>query len=96
VERICDLIDELRPDLGGNSRNLITFVKDRPGHDRRYAIDATKISRELGWEPKYDFAAGLRLTVSWYLENKSWLEQITDKHRASEKDKPGADKPVKA
>ena len=88
VEQVCDLIDELRPDLGGNSRSLITFVKDRPGHDRRYAIDATKISRELGWEPKYDFAAGLRLTVSWYLENKSWLEQITDKRRVTGADKP--------
>lgn len=83
VERICDLIDELRPELGGHSRNLITFVKDRPGHDRRYAIDATKINRELGWEPKYDFAAGLRLTVAWYLDNRDWLEQITVKHRAS-------------
>jgi dTDP-glucose 4,6-dehydratase len=88
VEGICDLIDELRPELGGNSRSLITFVKDRPGHDRRYAIDATKISRELGWEPKYDFAAGLRLTVSWYLENQSWLEQISDKHRVTGADKP--------
>jgi len=91
VERICDLIDELRPELGGHSRNLITFVKDRPGHDRRYAIDATKISRELGWEPKHDFAAGLRLTVSWYLANKSWLEQITDKRRVT-----GANKPLMA
>ena len=83
VERICDLIDELRPDLGGNSRKLITFVKDRPGHDRRYAIDATKVSRELDWEPKYDFAAGLRLTVSWYLDNQSWVEKIMAERRAS-------------
>jgi dTDP-glucose 4,6-dehydratase len=83
VERICDLIDELRPDLGGNSRNLITFVKDRPGHDRRYAIDATKVSRELDWEPKYEFAAGLRLTVSWYLDNQSWVEKIMAERRAS-------------
>jgi dTDP-glucose 4,6-dehydratase len=96
VERICDLIDELRPELGGNSRSLITFVKDRPGHDRRYAIDATKISRELGWEPKYDFDVGLRLTVSWYLENKSWLEQITDKRRVTGADKSPADKPAMA
>jgi dTDP-glucose 4,6-dehydratase len=83
VERICDLIDELRPDLGGNSRNLITFVKDRPGHDRRYAIDATKVSRELDWEPKYEFAVGLRLTVSWYLDNQSWVEKIMAERRAS-------------
>lgn len=76
VERICDLIDELRPELGGNSRNLITFVNDRPGHDRRYAIDATKICRELGWEPAHDFDAGLRFTVSWYLENDQWVEAV--------------------
>ena len=91
VERICDLIDELRPELGGNSRNLITFVADRPGHDRRYAIDATKVNRELGWEPRHDFATGLRLTVSWYLENQSWLERVTDQHRVAGADKPPAD-----
>lgn len=93
VERICDLIDELRPEWGGNSRSLITFVKDRPGHDRRYAVDATKISRELGWEPKYDFATGLRLTVSWYLENQLWLERIMDKRHAVGADESPADNP---
>jgi dTDP-glucose 4,6-dehydratase len=77
VERICDLLDEFKPELGGQSRKLITFVKDRPGHDRRYAIDATKIREQLSWEPRHDFAAGLRLTVSWYLENQSWIEQVT-------------------
>ena len=90
VERICDLIDELRPDSGGNSRKLITFVKDRPGHDRRYAIDATKVSRELDWEPKYDFAAGLRLTVSWYLDNQSWVEKIMAERRTTQTDQPPA------
>ena len=58
MELICDLIDEMAPQLGGNSRKLITFVKDRPGHDRRYAIDATKIQRELGWVPAHTLRAG--------------------------------------
>ncbi len=76
VEQICDLVDELRPALGGNSRRLITFVKDRPGHDRRYAIDCTKIERDLGWQPAHTFELGLRETVRWYLENAAWLEQV--------------------
>lgn len=67
VELICDLVDELAPQLGGNSRKLITFVKDRPGHDRRYAVDAAKIDRELGWRPAHTFETGLRETVHWYL-----------------------------
>jgi dTDP-glucose 4,6-dehydratase len=67
VELICDLVDELAPQLGGNSRRLITFVKDRPGHDRRYAIDAAKIERELGWRPAHTFESGIRETVRWYL-----------------------------
>src|SRR5206468_2745587 len=66
VQTICDLIDELKPELGGNSRKLITFVKDRPGHDRRYAIDAGKIERELGWKPAHTFDTGIRETVRWY------------------------------
>ncbi len=77
VERICDLIDNLLPQLGGGSRKLISFVKDRPGHDRRYAIDAGKIQRELGWRPRHDFEAGLRSTVTWYLQNAKWVEQVT-------------------
>ncbi len=76
VELICDLIDELAPQLGGSSRQLISFVKDRPGHDRRYAIDASKIERELGWKPAHTFERGLRATVRWYLENQDWVRQV--------------------
>ena len=83
VERICDLIDELRPDLGGASRKLISFVKDRAGHDRRYAIDAGKITRELGWKPQHDFEAGLRLTVSWYLNNPEWISAVLNRKTGS-------------
>ncbi|SPE51066.1 dTDP-glucose 4,6-dehydratase [Verrucomicrobia bacterium] len=76
VELICDLIDEMAPRLGGNSRKLITFVKDRPGHDRRYAIDATKIKNELGWVPAHKFEQGLRETVRWYLDNQDWVRTV--------------------
>jgi dTDP-glucose 4,6-dehydratase len=77
VERICDLIDEFRPELGGGSRRLIAFVQDRPGHDWRYAIDAGKIKRELGWKPAYTFERGLRETVQWYLEHQEWVRAVT-------------------
>jgi dTDP-glucose 4,6-dehydratase len=73
---LCDLIDELSPGLGGQSRRLITFVEDRPGHDRRYAIDATKIRNELGWTPAYTFEQGLRETVKWYLDNQEWVKGV--------------------
>ena len=76
VELICDLIDELAPERGGNSRRLITFVADRPGHDRRYAIDAAKIARELGWQPAYTFEQGIRATVRWYLEHQDWVAKV--------------------
>ncbi|HWQ90665.1 MAG TPA: dTDP-glucose 4,6-dehydratase [Clostridia bacterium] len=76
VELICDLIDELAPQLGGNSRQLITFVKDRPGHDRRYAIDASKIQREFGWVPAHRFEQGIRETVRWYLQNQPWVQSV--------------------
>jgi dTDP-glucose 4,6-dehydratase len=73
---MCDLIDEFKPELGGNSRSLITFVTDRPGHDLRYAIDATKIDRELGWRPAHTFESGIRETVSWYLDNQFWVAAV--------------------
>lgn len=76
VELICDLVDELAPDLGGGTRQLITYVKDRPGHDRRYAIDAGKIQRELGWSPAHSFEQGIRLTVQWYLANQPWVAEV--------------------
>jgi dTDP-glucose 4,6-dehydratase len=79
VELICDLVDELKPELGGSSRRLISFVKDRPGHDRRYAIDASKIRDELGWEPSFTFERGIRETVQWYLENQQWIGCVTGK-----------------
>jgi dTDP-glucose 4,6-dehydratase len=77
VEAICAIVDELRPDPTIESReSLITFVEDRPGHDRRYAIDSTKIRRELNWQPRQNLAAGLRKTVAWYLVNASWIERV--------------------
>jgi len=76
VEIICDLIDEFKPDLGGQSHKLIAFVKDRLGHDRRYAIDASKIQRELGWTPAHKFEDGIRETVRWYLDNQAWAKTV--------------------
>ena len=77
VEWLCDLMDELRPEFGGGSRELIRFVGDRRGHDWRYAIDAGKIRREMGWEPQHGFQEGLRRTVQWYLENQAWVREVT-------------------
>ena len=76
VQLICDLIDELAPERGGQSRKLITFVKDRPGHDRRYAIDAGKIEKDLGWLPAHKFEQGIRETVRWYLDNQEWVRAV--------------------
>jgi dTDP-glucose 4,6-dehydratase len=76
VEIICDLIDEFKPELGGQSHKLITYVKDRLGHDRRYAIDAGKIQRELGWTPAHKFEDGIRETVRWYLDNQEWAKTV--------------------
>jgi dTDP-glucose 4,6-dehydratase len=77
VTTICDLVDEMRPCTGAGSRkDLITYVIDRLGHDRRYAIDASKLSRELGWQPAEQFESGLRKTVGWYLDHFSWVESV--------------------
>jgi len=79
VRTICRLLDERRPLADGRSReSLITFVKDRPGHDRRYAIEAAKIKRELGWQPTVTFEQGIALTVDWYLEHQPWVQRVLD------------------
>jgi dTDP-glucose 4,6-dehydratase len=78
VRSICKLTDELAPSASiGRREQLITFVADRPGHDARYAIDASKITRDLGWRPHHTFETGLRQTVQWYLENKAWWERVS-------------------
>jgi dTDP-glucose 4,6-dehydratase len=82
VRTLCDILDELVPPATCHLplttyRSLITFVKDRPGHDRRYAIDSSKLQRELGWKPQETFETGLRKTVVWYLENQSWVANVT-------------------
>jgi dTDP-glucose 4,6-dehydratase len=77
VTAICDLVDEMRPRSDGESRRkLITYVQDRPGHDRRYAIDARKIASELGWKPAQGFEGGLRKTVGWYLDHEEWVANV--------------------
>jgi len=80
VHTICELLEELVPDRKAsglvNYRDLITFVKDRPGHDARYAIDASNIKRELGWTPQETFESGMRKTVQWYLDNKAWWQRV--------------------
>ena len=77
VKTICTILDELRPRADGKSyAEQVTFVKDRPGHDRRYAMDASKLKRELGWRPAETFDSGIRKTVQWYLDNPAWVEGI--------------------
>ena len=78
VQSICELLDELAPRQTGSYKELIAFVPDRPGHDLRYAIDAGKIQRELGWTPEETFASGLRKTVRWYLDNLDWCSHVQD------------------
>jgi dTDP-glucose 4,6-dehydratase len=79
VETICRLLDEQRPLADGRPReSLITYVKDRPGHDRRYAIDASKLQRELGWAPTVTFEQGMARTVEWYLQNQPWVQRVLD------------------
>jgi dTDP-glucose 4,6-dehydratase len=77
VHTVCLLLDELRPRADGKPyREQIVYVADRPGHDRRYAIDARKIESELGWRPAETFASGIRKTVQWYLENQDWVRNV--------------------
>ncbi len=77
VKLLCRLMDEKLGNQPGTSEALITYIKDRPGHDRRYAIDASKINKELGWKPSVTFEQGLNQTIDWYLENKEWLKNVT-------------------
>ena len=76
AKKICRMLDEIKPLKNFKYENLITFVKDRPGHDLRYAIDTSKISSELNWSPRVNFTDGLRDTIFWYLNNKSWWKEI--------------------
>ena len=74
---LCEKMDIALNREEGTSKKLITFIKDRPGHDKRYAIDASKIKNELGWEPSLQFDEGLSKTIDWYLNNKSWINNVT-------------------
>jgi len=76
VKTVCALLDELKPDPAGSYARLVTYVTDRPGHDRRYAIDARKLERELGWKPAETFETGIRKTVYWYLDNTDWVARV--------------------
>ena len=77
VGTICELLDRHRPRNAGSYRDQIAFVADRPGHDRRYAIDASKLERELGWKPEQNFSSGIEATVLWYLNNGEWVNNVT-------------------
>jgi dTDP-glucose 4,6-dehydratase len=86
VESICDILDQQRPRADGSSRrDLISFVSDRPGHDRRYSIDCSKVEAELGWKPSRTFTEGLADTVTWYLNNEDWWRPIREKRYAGQR-----------
>jgi dTDP-glucose 4,6-dehydratase len=78
VRAVCSLLDEMQPKAQGSYADQIAFVKDRPGHDRRYAIDARKIAREIGWTPAETFSSGISKTVRWYLDHRGWVDNIRD------------------
>ena len=78
VKAICSIMDEFRPRKSGNYADLITYVKDRPGHDFRYAIDSSKIKNELNWQPQHPLETCLKQTVQWYLDNQAWWQDILD------------------
>ena len=92
IHVLCDIVDDELGRPKGSSKELIHFVKDRPGHDKRYAIDATKIKNELGWEPTIQSEEGMRRTVQWYLKNESWLENVTSGNYKKYYDKMYADR----
>jgi dTDP-glucose 4,6-dehydratase len=77
VRTLCAILDEARPRSKGSYSGLIHFVKDRPGHDRRYAIDGKKLGKEIGWQAKETFETGLRKTVRWYLDHPAWVDEVT-------------------
>src|SRR5690606_858407 len=77
VQLLCSIMDKKLGRAEGESAKLITYVKDRPGHDKRYAIDASKINKELGWKPSVTFEEGLEKTIDWYLSNQEWLDSVT-------------------
>jgi dTDP-glucose 4,6-dehydratase len=93
VETICDLLDEVSPGTNGSRRKLISFVKDRPGHDRRYAIDASKLERELGWSAEENFETGIAKTVRWYVDQQPWWQAILERGYSAER--LGLTKPVR-
>jgi dTDP-glucose 4,6-dehydratase len=84
VKKVCSVLDKLRPDAAPHDR-LITFVADRPGHDRRYAIDSSKLGQDLGWRAEHDFAAGIERTVRWYLENETWWRPLRERNYRGER-----------
>jgi dTDP-glucose 4,6-dehydratase len=75
VALVCECLEEIEPRKGGRYADLVSYVKDRPGHDRRYAIDSSKIAHELGWRPRETFESGLRKTVRWYVDNRDWADE---------------------
>ncbi len=85
VELLCDMFQEINPRPAGHYRDLITFVQDRPGHDRRYAIDASRIQQELGWTPAHTFQQGLRKTIEWYLAQEQWIAAIRKEHYSGQR-----------
>jgi dTDP-glucose 4,6-dehydratase len=85
VESICDLLDEVAPTADGAHRDLITFVADRPGHDHRYAIDASKLERELGWQAEENFESGIEKTVRWYVDERPWWRAILERGYAAKR-----------